>query len=79
MEQNTIKTIIFIGTFLRFRISGKVVQGGNLQSFGIFTQKVFMKLPKDLELSQGNLLELLKPLYSLVGSEIWRPLVQNRN
>lgn len=77
--QSAFKTIISVADILRFQLGCQNVQKANLQSLEIFARKVFRKPPIELDTLVDEILEVLKPLYSLFesGDHLCRAIVTN--
>lgn len=78
LRQRSNRLLVAIAAIFSFRIWSHDVRKAFLQSAEKLTRKVFLKPSKEFELSEGQLLELLKPLYGLSDSrEYWNRTMTN--
>lgn len=68
LRQSSTRLLVAIAAIFGFRIWSHDIKQAYLQSSQTLMRKVYLKPSKEFEVSEGELLELLKPLYGLFDS-----------
>lgn len=78
MRQSSTRLLVAIAAIFGFRVRSHDVRQAYLQSAQKLMRKVYLKPSKEFEMSENELLELLKPLYGLSDSgDYWNRTMTN--